>query len=27
VPDVPLALIAGSHDLLQRPRHSGMGVL
>ena len=27
VPDVPLALIAGSHDLLQRPRHSGMGEL
>jgi len=25
VADVPLALIAGSHDLLQRPRNSGMG--
>lgn len=25
VSDVPLALIAGTHDLLQRPRRSGMG--
>lgn len=25
VANVPLALIAGTHDLLQRPRHSGMG--
>lgn len=25
VANVPLALIAGTHDLLQRPRNSGMG--